>query len=84
MIIQFNSFGSGGGSGSGSTVAWRQDVTAGTQIAQITINGTSQSVYTPDIYTEKSHTEESEEVISRALNELSASIGDVETLLSQI
>lgn len=37
----------GGGSGSGSTVSWRQDLSAGTQIARITINGTSQNVYAP-------------------------------------
>ena len=48
MIINFNNLGaSGGGSGSGSTVTWRQDLTAGTQIAQITINGTPQNVYAP-------------------------------------
>jgi len=48
MIINFNNLGaSGGGSGSGSTVSWRQDLTAGTQIAQITINGTPQNVYAP-------------------------------------
>ena len=49
MIIQFNSFGaSGGGSGTGSVVSWEQEVTAGTQIASITINGTSQNVYAPE------------------------------------
>lgn len=48
MIINFNNLGaSGGGSGSGSTVTWRQDLTAGTQIAQITINGTPQNVFAP-------------------------------------
>lgn len=40
--------GNGGGSGSGSTVSWRQDLSAGTQIARITINGTSQNVYAPE------------------------------------
>ena len=48
MIINFDRIGQGGGSGSGSTVSWRQDLSAGTQIAQITINGTSQAVYAPE------------------------------------
>lgn len=45
MIV--NKYQKGGGSGSGSTVAWQQTVTAGTQIAKITIDGTSQTVYAP-------------------------------------
>lgn len=41
----------GGGSGSGSTVAWSQTLTAGTEIAQITINGASTTVYAPSAET---------------------------------
>ena len=46
MIV--NKYNNGGGSGSGSTVSWRQDLSAGTQIARITINGTPQNVYAPE------------------------------------
>ncbi len=47
MIIDFYNR-NGGGSGSGSTVSWSQTVTAGTQIAQIIIDSTSQNVYAPE------------------------------------
>lgn len=39
--------GGSGSGGSGSTVSWNQELTAGTEIAQITINGNSQAVYAP-------------------------------------
>ena len=48
MIINFDRLGQGGGSGSGSTVNWAQEVTGGTEIAKITIDGTTQNVYAPE------------------------------------
>lgn len=41
------SLNNGGGGGGGSTVSWNQTLSAGTQIAQITIDGTTQNVYAP-------------------------------------
>ena len=37
----------GGGGGSGDTVTWTQELASGTEIARISINGNSQSVYAP-------------------------------------
>lgn len=45
MIV--NKYNTGGG-GSGSTVVWNQTLSAGTEIAKITINGTQQNVYAPE------------------------------------
>lgn len=45
MIV--NKYSKGGG-GSGSTVNWNQQLSAGTQIARITIDGTPQNVYAPE------------------------------------
>lgn len=46
MIV--NKYQKGGGSGSGSTVSWKQEVTGGTEIAQITIDGSTKRVYVPE------------------------------------
>lgn len=46
--INFENIGSGGSGGTGSVVTWRQDLSAGTQIAEISINGNSQAVYAPE------------------------------------
>lgn len=72
MIINFSNLGSGGGSGTGSVVSWEQEVTAGTQIASITINGTSQNVYAPE-----GGDEDAQEVISTALNDLNERNGEL-------
>lgn len=48
MIVNKYTKGGSSSGGTGSVVSWRQDLSAGTQIAQITINGQSQSVFAPE------------------------------------
>lgn len=76
MIV--NKYNNGGGSssgGTGSVVSWRQDLSAGTQIAQITINGSAQAVYAPS--------GSSEDIIQnyQIVEDLSAVTGETRTIV---